>query len=230
MIGSKLSIKDSKFHIVSDTLPLGRATLETTSLDVIIIGANPNLAKQYYEGEWSNDRESNSPDCFSLDGKTPSENSVSPQNDVCVLCPHNAWGSGVTPQGHKVKACSDIKRLAIIFSDKPDGEVYLLQITPSSLKNLNAYQKTLSMRGIVPEIAKTTLSFDNEAGFPKLKFQFGGFVNKDTQVYVDSLLDSEKVKIVTGQLGIPSEKLTTAEDFGFSVEVGYSINNESEDL
>jgi len=228
MIGSKLSIKDSRFHIVSDTLPLGRATLETTSLDVIIVGANPNLAKQYYEGEWVGDKETNSPDCFSLDGKTPSENSVSPQCDVCVLCPHNAWGSKVTPQGYKVKACSDIKRLAIIFTDKPDGEVYLLQITPSSLKNLNEYQKTLSMRGIAPEISKTTLSFDNEAGFPKLKFQFGGLVAKDTQVYVDSLLDSEKVKIVTGQLGIPSNKLTTAEDFGFTVEVGY--NNESEDL
>ena len=48
MISSRLSIRDSKFHIVSqDKIE----TLDETSLDVIIVGANPALAKQYYEGE-----------------------------------------------------------------------------------------------------------------------------------------------------------------------------------
>ena len=68
MISSRLSIKDSLFHIVSQDKT---ETLEQTSLDVVIVGANPGLAKQYYEGEFSADRESYTPDCYSLDGITP---------------------------------------------------------------------------------------------------------------------------------------------------------------
>ena len=224
MISSRLSIRDSRFHIVSqDKIE----TLDETSLDVIIVGANPALAKQYYEGEFSPDKESYTPDCYSLDGVTPSINSASLQSYVCALCPQNSWGSRVTPQGHKVKACSDIKRLAVIFADKPYEEIYLLQVTPSSLKSLNAYQKTLSMRGIVPEICKTTLCFDEEVNYPRLKFKFSGFNNNNIQKYVDTILDSEEVKLVTGEISTPK---TTADDFDFSVEVGYSINNKSEDL
>ena len=52
MISSRLSIKDSLFHIVSQDKT---ETLEQTSLDVVIVGANPGLAKQYYEGEFSAD-------------------------------------------------------------------------------------------------------------------------------------------------------------------------------
>jgi len=181
----------------------------------------------WYESEWSDDRESTTPDCFSLDGKAPNKASVSPQNDVCALCPRNAWGSKITPQGYKVKDCSDIKRVAVILADKPKEGVHLLHITPSSLKNLNTYHKTLSMRGIVPEICKTTLCFDEEVSYPRLKFKFSGFNNDSIQKYVDTILDSEEVKLVTGEISTPK---TTADDFDFSVEVGYSINNKSEDL
>ena len=227
MISSRLSIRDSKFHIVSqDKIE----TLDETSLDVIIVGANPALAKQYYEGEFSPDRESHTPDCYSLDGVTPNINSASLQCDVCALCPQNSWGSRVTPQGHKVKACSDIKRLAVIFADKPYEEIYLLQVTPSSLKSLNAYQKTLSMRGIAPEISKTTLCFDREVDFPKLEFKFGGLVPRDVQAHVDSVMGTEIVQMVTGQLAETNKpKTTSAEEYGFTEEVGFTINNESEE-
>ena len=213
MISSRLSIRDSRFHIVSqDKIE----TLDETSLDVIIVGANPALAKQYYEGEFSPDKESYTPDCYSLDGVTPSINSASLQSDVCALCPQNSWGSRVTPQGHKVKACSDIKRLAVIFADKPYEEIYLLQVTPSSLKSLNAYQKTLSMRGIAPEISKTTLCFDTGVSFPKL--------------HVDSVMGTEIVQMVTGELAVTNKpKTTPAEEYGFTEEVGFTINNESEE-
>ena len=212
MISSRLSIRDSRFHVVSqDKIE----TLDETSLDVIIVGANSGLAKQYYEGEFSPDRESYTPDCYSLDGVTPSVESASLQSDVCALCPQNSWGSRVTPQGHKVKACSDIKRLAIIFADKPYEEIYLLQVTPSSLKSLNAYQKTLSMRGIAPEISKTTLCFDTGVDFPKLEF---------------TVIGTEIVQMVTGQLAVANKpKTILAEDYGFTKEVGFTINNKSEE-
>jgi hypothetical protein len=223
MSRSKLSIKNSTFSIITD----GECdSLSDTSLEVVFVGANPNLSKIWYESEWSGDRDSNTPDCFSLDGKTPSSSSVSPQNDICALCPRNAWGSKITPQGYKIKDCSDIKRVAVILVDKPRRGVCLLNITPSSLKNLNAYHKTLSMRGIAPEIAKTVLSFDESVDYPRLKFNFGGFLSEDVQKYVDTYVGSDDVKYVTGELTMPSGQSATAEDFGFSVEVGYITNKE----
>ena len=97
---SKLSIKDSTFSLITD----GECdTLSNTSLEIVFVGANPSISKMWYEGEWSGDRDSSSPDCFSLDGITPNKKSVSPQNDVCALCPRNAWGSKVTPSGYKIK-------------------------------------------------------------------------------------------------------------------------------
>ena len=227
MINSRLSIRDYKFHVVSQDKI---RTLDETSLDVIIVGASPNLSKQYYEGEFSFDRESYTPDCYSLDGVTPSVDSVSLQCDVCALCPQNSWGSRITPQGHKIKACSDIKRLAIIFANQPHEEIYLLQVTPSSLKSLNAYQKTLSMRGIAPEISKTTLCFDTGVDFPKLEFKFGGLVPVDVQAYVDSIIGTEIVSEVIGQLVVANKpKPSSAEEYGFTKEVGFTINNKSEE-
>lgn len=220
---SKLSIKNSTFSVITD----GECdTLSDTSLEVVFVGANPDVSKMWYESEWSDDRDSTSPDCFSLDGKTPNKNSVSPQNDICALCPRNAWGSKITPQGYKIKDCSDIKRVAVILVDKPRRGVCLLHITPSSLKNLNAYHKTLSMRGIVPEICRTILSFDENVNYPRLTFKFGGFLPEDTQKYVDTYTGTDEVKYVTGELATLSGQSATAEDFGFSVEVGYITNIE----
>ena len=114
------------------------------SLDVVIVGANPKLSKSWYKYEWSPERDTNLPDCYSFDGTKPSEYSNDPQNDICATCPQNAWGSKISPTGGKIKACSDQKRLAVTLADATDGTIYLLQVTPTSLKNLNLYQKVLS--------------------------------------------------------------------------------------
>ena len=52
-------------------------------------------------------------------------------------------------------------------------------------------------------------------------------MSKDVQPYVDSLLGSDCVKQTTGEHVLIKENPSTAEDFGFSVEVGYTINDES---
>ena len=101
--------------------------------------------------------------------------------------------------GQQIKACSDLKRLAVVAADDPSGPVYLLQVTPAALKGLNAYQKELSMRGIAAEIVRTRISFDTDASFPKLKFGFGGFLDEATMVAVDDLFGSDKVKEITGE-------------------------------
>lgn len=192
----RISIKGSRFRIVDGD---AETVLNTVALDVVIVGANPRLSKTWYEKPWDPDSEPSAPDCFSLDGVSPHIDSATPQNDLCASCPQNAWGSRVTPQGQQVKACADQKRLAVVAADDAGGPVYLLQVTPAALKGLNQYQKELAMRGIPPEIVKTTVSFDTDASFPKLKFGFGGFIEPDVQAVVDELFGAARVLEITGE-------------------------------
>jgi hypothetical protein len=192
----RISIKGGRFRIVEGG---NETVLDTLALDVIIVGANPNLSKTWYAKAWTPDSEPSSPDCFSLTGINPDPASTQPQNDLCASCPQNAWGSKVTPQGQQIKACSDQKRLAVVAADDPTGPVYLLSVTPAALKGLNAYQKELSLRGIAPEITKTRITFDTDASFPKLKFGFGGFNEADQQAAVDQLFGTAEVKEITGE-------------------------------
>jgi hypothetical protein len=193
----RISIKGARFRIVEgDT----ETVLDSTSLEVVIVGANPRLSKTWYAKPWTPDSEPQAPDCFSLDGISPDPESTDPQSDLCASCPQNAWGSKVTPQGQQIKACADQKRLAVVAADDPSGPIYLLSVTPAALKGLNQYQKELSVRGIPPEIVKTRVSFDTDASFPKLKFTFGGFLDADTQQVVDGLFGSERVKEITGEI------------------------------
>lgn len=195
----RISIKGSRFRIVEGST---ETVLDSTSLDVIIVGANPRLSKTWYAKQWTPDAEPSAPDCFSLDGVKPHVDSTDPQNDLCAGCPQNAWGSKVTPLGQQIKACADQKRLAVVAADDPSGPIYLLQVTPAALKGLNAYQKELATRGIAPEIVRTRVSFDTNASFPKLQFGFGGFLNEDEMLAVDELFGSDKVKEITGEAAV----------------------------
>jgi|688.fasta_scaffold00761_28 hypothetical protein len=192
----KISIKGSRFRIVEGKT---ETVLNTLTLDVIIVGANPRLSKTYYAAQWSPESEPASPDCWSMDGIRPHPDAANPQHDMCQGCPQNAWGSKVTAQGKEIKACSDKKRLAVVAADDPGGPVYLLEVTPAALQGLGKYQKELSSRGIPVEIVRTVVGFDTDASFPKLNFKFGGFINEEAQNLTAPLLDSEEVMNVTGQ-------------------------------
>ena len=211
----KISIKGYNFES-SD------GVISTKILEAVVVGANPRVSKTWYSDDWSEERESTTPDCYSLDGIEPSESSRLPQNDICAPCPQNARGSRTTPLGVKVKACADQKRLALVQADNTDGEVYLLQVAPASLKNLNAYQKELSMRGIVPEIARTKISFEQNTDYPKLRFSFGGFNSESAQVSIDKLIGTDEVKIITGELAVHKGHTSSAEHYGFAEEDGYT--------
>ncbi len=224
MIAPKISIKGSQFRIVNGD----EETALDESIDVVVVGANPKLSKSWYSEEWSEDSQSSTPDCYSLDGIYPNKNSHAMQNDMCVSCPQNAWGSRTTPTGNKVKACVDQKRLAVVLANGPFSEAYLLQVTPASLKNLNAYQKELSMRGIAPEIAQTRISFDTLSAFPKLRFSFRGFNSDKDQKDVDKHLGTKQTRIVTGELAVETKQSDhSLDDFGFVEEDGFILTNET---
>lgn len=192
----RISIKGARFRIIDGG---SETVLDSTTLDVIIVGVNPRLSKTWYAQQWKPDAEPAAPDCFSLSGVGPHPDSTMPQSDLCATCPQNKWGSKITPQGQEIKACADQKRLAVVAANDPAGSVYLLQVTPAALKGLNIYHKELKARGFSPEIVRTKVSFDTDASFPKLKFSFAGFVDEDAAEAVDALLGSERVLEITGE-------------------------------
>jgi hypothetical protein len=193
----RISIKGARFRIVEGST---ETVLDDIKLKTVIVGANPAVTKTFYAKAWDPNDEATGPDCYSNDGKAPAGDAPKPQHDACALCPQNAWGSKISPNGQKIKACADQKKLAVVAGDDPDGPVYLLQVTPAALKELNQYQRELALRGIPPEVVFTTLSFDTNASFPKLKFSFGGFLDAQTQAVVDDLFGTDKVRDVTGEV------------------------------
>ena len=192
----RISIKGARFRIKDGD---AETVLQSTTIDVVIVGSNPRLSKTFYAKAWDPSAEATAPDCSSMDGVRPDSNVSEPQNDICATCPHNAWGSKKGPQGQDLKACSDSKRIAVVSADDPSGTIYLMLITPAALKDLNQYQKDLSHRGIAPELVRTRVSFDTNASFPKLKFGFGGWLTENEIAAVDEVLSHPTIPEMTGE-------------------------------
>lgn len=192
----RLSIKGARFRVVEGGTSV---VLNTIALEAVIIGANPRLSKTWYGKQWDPDSEPEAPDCQSASGIAPDADVTDPQSADCMMCPHNQWGSKITPTGQKTKACADHKRLAVVAADDPGGKVYLLNVTPAALKNLGQYQKELSARGIPVEVIRTVISFDTDASFPKLTFGFKSFLTPEELAIIDTRLGSDEVKEVTGE-------------------------------
>jgi hypothetical protein len=203
----RISIKASRFRIIEDGTEL---VLPDLSLDMVIVGANPGLSKTWYAKDWDQNAEPEAPDCYSMDGKRPALASTSPQSSLCASCPHNAWGSKTTANGQQVKACSDLKRLAVVAADDPSGTIYLLNVTPAALKSLSQYHKELTARSIPLEVVRTKVSFDTTASFPKLAFGFGGWLSAEDQAIIDELFDSDAVKKITGVDEVVTEEQAEA--------------------
>lgn len=198
----RVSLKGSRFRIIEDGTEF---VLQDQFLDVVIVGANPHVSKVWYKNKWKPGDEPASPDCSSSNGVAPDSDAKDPQADRCASCPQNVWGSAQADNGQKLKACADMKRLAIVAANDPEGTIYLLNVTPAALKGLNQYHKELSARGIPAEVVITRLSFDTDASFPKLKFGFAGFIDADTQTKVDALFGSDSVREVTGEDSTPMQ-------------------------
>lgn len=166
-----ISYKGNRWHVVEG----GERTLVTnedgdprSSLEVVILKANPNLSKIYYEGGYT-EGSSEKPTCYSDDGVGPAYNAVSPQSDKCAVCPHNAWGSRITENGSKGKACADLRRLAVA----PSGDLtkpMLLRVPAASLKGLTQYANMLNGRKAPYSAVLTKVGFDPEVAYQRMKF------------------------------------------------------------
>jgi len=83
------------------------------------------------------------PDCFSLDGVSPSPLGAAVQSEHCADCPKNAFGS----DGGRGKACKNLKR-AHIITRTSQLLPYRLTMPPSNLRAFDGYVSNLVAQGL----------------------------------------------------------------------------------
>ena len=201
-----VSIKGKVFHVQRGderqlvTKP-GDDEEAAGSLEVVILSANPNKSKVYYDGGYT-EGSTDKPVCYSNDGIAPAADAEDPQSKKCATCPHNQWGSRISDNGNKVKACTDSMRLAIA----PAGQIndpMLIRVPAASLKTLGSYGSQLAKRGVGPEDVITKIGFDYSVAHPALTFKAVRFVDEAEAAEIEQVLADEKETIgnITGVCG-----------------------------
>lgn len=143
------------------------------SIELVIARGSPNVSKIYYPKGYE-EGSTEAPSCFSMDGIRPDPNSDDKQAELCATCPHNQWGSRITPQGTKTKSCADNRRLAVVSANDlsvngPNANVMLLRVPGASLQNVKEYaERTLGAKGWPYYAVVTRFGFDQQAAYPKL--------------------------------------------------------------
>ena len=84
--------------------------------------------------------------CMSVDGITPSEDAPFVQAKKCIVCPQNQWGSRITPNGKRAKACGEFAYLELLAADDV-CYTYKMRVPPTSLRAVREYQTSLTSRG-----------------------------------------------------------------------------------
>lgn len=196
-----MSIKGTKWRIVEGGeekpiyLPDSRDL--APYVKVVIAKANSAISKVFYAGQFVEGSDA-APDCYSNDGIAPAADSTNPQCGTCAQCPQNVWGSKTSPSGSKIKACSDVRRVAIMPAEDLSYSPILLRVPGASLSDLAAYGKALKKRGIPYAAVVTKLSFDPDAAFPKILFNYERVLTQEEMATVASRIGESVVDDILG--------------------------------
>lgn len=197
-----ISIKGKVFHIQrgdeKTLVTKGDEGEPAASLEAIIVAVNPNKSKVFYDSGYEEGSVAK-PTCYSNDGLSPAADAENPQAKKCAVCPHNQWGSRITDNGGKGKACGDSMRLAISPPDQLNDPM-LIRVPAASLKTLGQYGAQLAKRGVEPHHVLTKVGFDYNVAHPALTFKAMRFVEADELAQVEAVLleESETIDQITG--------------------------------
>lgn len=197
-----ISIKGKVFHIQrGDERTLvtkGGDDEPASSLEAVIVAVNPNKSKVYYDKGFEEGSVAK-PNCYSNDGIAPAADAEDPQAKKCALCPHNQWGSRITDNGGKGKACADSMRLAVA-SPAQLNDPMLLRVPAASLKTLGQYGGQLAKRGVEPQHVVTRIGFDYNVAHPALTFKAIRFVEEEEMNEIEAVLfeEEETISLITG--------------------------------
>lgn len=173
-------------------------------IEIVLLQANPALSKIYYDKGFV-EGSTEPPRCFSTNSIAPDISVVEPINATCANCPKNAWGSKITEQGKKGKACQDSRRMAVAFAgdlleNGKDCKKYLLRVPPASLNPLKDYaEKILAPRGIPFFGMVTKIGFAPESAHPQFTFKAARFLNDEEADAVGTIRNSAEVKKILAE-------------------------------
>lgn len=181
------------------------------TMSVVMIKGNPKRSKAYYGDKKYVEGESAAPVCASRDGIAPDAGVEAPQCATCAACPQNVWGSRISEQGKKVKACADSKRIAVVPAGDLNFTPLLLSVPATSLSDkdnkeneakgwygLSEYAMMLEKRGVPVEAVVTKIGFDSRPAYPKLLFKAVGYLDEEGAEKVVELRESEAVSTIIG--------------------------------
>lgn len=188
----RISIRAGRYRLNED----GVETTVGVTIDAIIVGANPRVSKVFYAKAYDPADTDARPACWSNDGLKPDVTVQAPVHTGCSDCPNNVLGSKILPSGAKSKMCADQRHLAVVAAADPT-KVYSMTVPVSGMKALREYFKELGNYGIGPEEVITELGFDDQASYPKITFTQKGYVPEKAISRVDTLLESDSVKVAT---------------------------------
>lgn len=169
------------------------------SLELVLLGWQKGLSKIYYQNAYQ-EGDDEPPACFSVDGVYPDPQAAKKQARSCAECPHNVWGSKISPQGNKTKACSDSKRLAVTFASNLHNEELggpmLLRVPAASLKDLTTFARNMVAKGYNANTIVVRIGFDIQVSFPKLTFKAVRALREEELYTVAELIQSEQVATI----------------------------------
>lgn len=205
-----LSIKSKVFSIVDgDAITMVTQKnddgdqVPASSVQVVIVASNPHKSKVYYNAGYT-EGSTEKPLCYSNNGIEPAPDATAAQAKKCAACPHNVFGSKITDNGSKAKACSDSMRLAVSPSGLIDDPM-LLRVPAASLRALGSYGSELAARGVLPHQVVTKIGFDYSVAYPALTFKAVGFVSESMAIDIDKVRESEVVGQIIGTIAVPFE-------------------------
>jgi hypothetical protein len=192
---SVISIRGSKWRVKhggEETLLVDNEGETISSLRVVMLKANRNISKIYYADGYT-EGSAEAPSCFSVDGVRPSDRVENPVHSVCATCPKNQWGSRISDNGSKGRACADSRRVAVVPEGDLECEMFggpmLLRVPGASLNELGSFGKAMKAKGFPYNTIITRISFDPDTAYPKLKFNAVRPLNADESAKLVTLLN-----------------------------------------
>jgi len=143
-------------------------------LNVIIVGALPQVSRILYKAEYDPEAEATLPNCWSNLGDKPEPGVAHPEHTNCAECPMNIPGSG--KQGKR--ACRYQRRISVLVEGDSSGEVYQFNVPAKSLFGkgtgnvhpFESYIKFLLANGESPDNVVTHIEYDLNAETMELQF------------------------------------------------------------
>lgn len=180
------------------------------SIEVVMLKSNAMPSKVFYGAKYTEGDQS-PPRCWSANGLKPDEGVVDPISPTCAACPNNVWGSKITEEGKKTRACADVRRVAVTFRhqmeevvagtlDRKELDVMLLRIPPATLNPLKDYaEKVLKPKGVPPYVLITRIGFDTAVSYPKLTFNAVRFLSEPEVNMALELRDGEDARRILNE-------------------------------